>query len=167
MAMTCSLQSATLDVIPLLSYSRYYSFTQSSGVSPPLAYACPILDPAAVKHSDPAFQILPRWRNWQRMDIELAPHHCLLMIRIAGQAWRGMSAAIIYFLPWSRRGAVQAYKDESRRHKLSPGFLQCRTALWAPLAQGSAYRHSLALSESQTLWVATLYAALPFLSLHI
>lgn len=101
------------------------------------------------------------------MGIELAPHHCLLMIRIAGQAWRGMSAAIIYFLPWSRRGAVQAWRSVGWRCNVSLGFLRNRAASWAPLAWGCAWRHSLALSELQTLWVATLYATLTFLSLHI
>lgn len=71
---------------------------------------------------------IPLRRNWQRMGAELAARRCLLMIRRAGRAWGGMSAAIIHSLPRSTeprqelpgRGAVPGLRRSSPGPGLCP-----------------------------------------------
>lgn len=100
MAKTCPVLSAALTIIPIFSQAEFL-LRWLMPAQPWTLQQCSI-QPLLSRS-------FPLWRNWQRMGIELAPHHRLLMIRRAGQAWRAMSAAIIYFLPWSRRGAAQGW----------------------------------------------------------
>lgn len=109
--MTCPLLSATPDIISLSSQAEFLLHW---------------LMPARAriqqqrKIPTPLSRDLPLWRSWQRMGIELAPHHCLLMIRRAGQAWRGMSAAIIYSLPRSSSRTQEELGHRGVREEQQP-----------------------------------------------
>lgn len=157
--MTCPLLSAARDIISWSSQAEFLLHR----LMPARAWIqqqCNIPTPLP--------RYFPLRRNWQRVGIELAPHHRSLMIRRAGQAWRGMSAAIIYCLPRSSGAAARparrgAWLGDARCPRAPGG---AAAAPWAPLARGCACRHGPAFSEPQTLWFAALCAALTLLSLR-